>query len=84
MVKIRLIRMGRKKVPFYRVAAIESAKVKKVIEYLGNYNPLTKEVELKEEGIIKRLLNGAQPTRTVKTLLEKNGVWAKFEEAKKA
>lgn len=84
MVKIRLIRMGRKKVPFYRVAAIESSKVKNVIEYLGNYNPLTKEVELKEEGIIKRLLTGAQPTRTVKALLEKNGVWSKFEEAKKA
>ncbi|MGM0507776.1 MAG: 30S ribosomal protein S16 [Fusobacteriota bacterium] len=84
MVKIRLVRFGRKKVPFFRLAAMEKRKAKKVIEYLGNYNPITKEIKLEEEGIIKFLLNGAQPTRTVKSLLQKNGVWEKFEEAKKA
>ena len=39
--------------------------------------------KLKEEEIVKFLLNGAQPTRTVKSILVKAGVWAKFEEAKK-
>ena len=36
-----------------------------------------------EEEIIKFLSNGAQPTRTVKSILVKAGVWAKFEEAKR-
>ena len=40
-------------------------------------------VVLKEEEIIKFLQNGAQPTRTVKSILVKAGVWAKFEESKK-
>jgi small subunit ribosomal protein S16 len=56
----------------------------KAVAYLGNYYPLEdSKVSLKEEEIIKHLLNGAQPTRTVKSLLTKAGVWAKFEEAKK-
>jgi small subunit ribosomal protein S16 len=54
------------------------------IAYLGNYFPLEdSRVVLKEEEIIKFLSNGAQPTRTVKSILVKAGVWAKFEEAKR-
>ena len=33
--------------------------------------------------ILNFLKNGAQPTRTVKSILVKAGVWAKFEESKK-
>lgn len=89
MVKLRLTRLGRKKIPFYRVAAMEtlSRRDGKAIAYLGTYNPISQEENntvLNEEEILKFLLNGAQPTRTVKSILNKAGIWAKFEEAKKA
>lgn len=86
MLKLRLTRMGSKKRPTYRVAAMEALSKRdgKAVAYLGNYYPLEDgKVTLKEEEIVKFLLNGAQPTRTVKSLLDKAGVWKKFEEAKK-
>ncbi len=58
----------------------------KAVAYLGTYNPLAEEgnqVVLKEEEILKFLSNGAQPTETVKSILTKAGVWAKFQETKK-
>lgn len=86
MLKLRLTRLGAKKNPVYRVVAMENltAREGKVVAFLGNYYPLQdSKVELKEEEIVKFLSNGAQPTRTVKSLLVKAGVWAKFEELKK-
>ena len=86
MVKLRLTRLGRKKAPIYRIAAMEalSRRDGKAIAYLGNYYPLeNSKVELKEEEILTLLGNGAQPTRTVKSILDKAGVWAKFEASKK-
>ena len=87
MVKLRLTRLGRKRVPFYRIAAMEalSRRDGKAIAYLGTYNPLVSEnqVKLNEEEVLRFLSNGAQPTETVKSLLVKAGVWAKFEETKK-
>ena len=54
------------------------------VAYLGNYFPLEdSKVVLKEEEILNFLANGAQPTRTVKSILVKAGVWAKFEESKR-
>ena len=88
MLKLRLTRLGRKKVPFYRIAAMEalSRRDGKAVAYLGTFNPLAeeeKQVVLKEEEILKYLSNGAQPTETVKSILTKAGVWAKFQETKK-
>lgn len=86
MLKLRLTRMGSKKRPVYRIAAMEalSRRDGKAVAYLGNYYPLEEgKVTLKEEEIVKFLMNGAQPTRTVKSLLDKAGVWAKFEATKK-
>ncbi|MGL4308439.1 MAG: 30S ribosomal protein S16 [Cetobacterium sp.] len=86
MLKLRLTRMGSKKRPVYRLAAMEALSKRdgKAVAYLGNYYPLEdSKVVLKEEEIVKFLMNGAQPTRTVKSLLDKAGVWAKFEEAKR-
>ena len=86
MLKLRLTRMGSKKRPVYRIAAMEalSRRDGKAVAYLGNYYPLEEgKVTLKEEEIVKFLMNGAQPTRTVKSLLDKAGVWAKFKAAKK-
>ena len=88
MLKLRLTRLGRKKVPFYRIAAMEALTQRdgKAIAYLGTYNPLVeedKQVVLKEEEILRFLSNGAQPTETVKSILTKAGVWEKFQATKK-
>ena len=88
MLKLRLTRLGRKKVPFYRIAAMEALTRRdgKAVAYLGTYNPLAeegKQIVLKEEEILKYLSYGAQPTETVKSILTKAGVWAKFQETKK-
>lgn len=86
MLKLRLTRLGDKKRPSYRLVVMEALSKRdgKAIAYLGNYFPLEdSKVTLKEEEILKFLSNGAQPTRTVKSILEKAGIWAKFEESKK-
>ena len=88
MLKLRLTRLGRKKVPFYRIAAMEalSRRDGKAVAYLGTFNPLAeeeKQVVLKEEEILKYLSYGAQPTETVKSILTKAGIWAKFQATKK-
>ena len=88
MLKLRLTRLGRKKVPFYRIAAMEalSRRVGKAVAYLGTFNPLAeegKQVVLKEEEILRYLSNGAQPTETVKSILTKAGIWKKFQKTKK-
>ena len=88
MLKLRLTRLGRKKVPFYRIAAMEalSRRDGKAVAYLGTFNPLAeegKQVVLKEEEISRYLSNGAQPAETVKSILTKAGIWEKFQETKK-
>ena len=87
-VKIRLTRMGEKKNPFYRIVAADSRFPRdgRFIEILGNYDPTKKDapVNIDEEKVIDWMFKGAQLTDTVRSLLSKNGVMAKFEEAKKA
>ena len=88
MLKLRLTRLGRKKVPFYRIAAMEalSRRDGKAVAYSGTFSPIAeegKQVVLKEEEILKYLSNGAQPTETVKSILTKAGIWEKFQETKK-
>lgn len=64
--KIRLMRIGAKKRPFYRVVAVDERKKRtgEYIELLGTYNPLTdpKEVNLKKDRINYWLKSGAQPS----------------------
>ena len=88
MVKLRLTRLGRRKKPVYRIAAMEvlSQRDGKAIAYLGTYNPLVeegKQIDIKEEEVLRFLQNGAQPTRTVKSILTKEGIWEKFQATKK-
>jgi small subunit ribosomal protein S16 len=86
MLKLRLTRLGSTKRPSYRIVAMEalSRRDGKAVAYLGNYFPLEdSRVILKEEEILKFLMNGAQPTRTVKAIFDKAGITAKFEAAKK-
>lgn len=63
-VKIRLMRIGAKKRPFYRVVAVDERKKRTggYLELLGTYNPLTepKEINLKQDRIDDWLKKGAQ------------------------
>ena len=85
-VKLRLKRMGAKQKPFYRIVAADSRSPRdgRFIETVGTYNPIVKEnnVTVDEEKAIKWLNNGAQPTDTVKSLLSRAGVWAKYKNNK--
>jgi small subunit ribosomal protein S16 len=73
MIKLRLKRYGKKREASYRIVAALSTSRRdgRPLEELGFYNPRTDEVRLKEEAIIKRLQEGAQPTETVRRLLKK-------------
>ncbi len=80
--KIRLRRMGAKKNPFYRivVADARSPRDGRFIEEIGYYDPGTDPASIKidEEKALKWLADGAKPTDTAKSLLQKQGIWAKF------
>lgn len=84
--KIRLMRMGRKKRPFYRIVVADSRTRRDgaFIEIIGTYNPLPNEAELKidEEKALKWLSVGAIPTDTAKSLMSKLGIIKKFAENK--
>lgn len=77
-VKIRLRRMGKKKQPIYKVVAADARSPRdgKFLEALGIYNPLVNphSIELKEDRINYWLDNGAQPTNSVRSLLNQKGI----------
>jgi len=79
--------MGAKKRPFYRivVADARSPRDGKFIEEIGYYDPTTNPatVKIDEEKALKWLSDGAKPSDTVKSLLQKQGVIAKFAESRK-
>lgn len=84
MVRLRSQRYGSKKSPFYRIVATDSRNPRdgRFIEVVGTYGPLTNPatVKLDEEKVMKWLSLGAKPTDTVKSLLSKEGLLAKFLE----
>ena len=85
-VKLRLKRMGAKQKPFYRIVAADSRFPRdgRFIETIGTYNPIkNNEVTINEELALKWLNNGAIPTETVRSILSKKGIMAKYAEAKK-
>ena len=77
-VKIRLKRMGMKKMPFYRVVVADERAPRdgRFIEEVGYYDPMTEPATIKidAEKAQTWLKNGAQPTDTARTLLKKSGV----------
>jgi small subunit ribosomal protein S16 len=78
MVKIRLQRFGAHKAPKYRIVAADSRSPRdgKFIEIVGTYNPLTDPatVTVDAEKVQAWLAKGAQPTVTVKNILEANNI----------
>ena len=83
-VKIRLARGGAKKKPFYQVVVADERCPRdgRFIENLGQYDPKVDPpmISLKEERTLEWLQKGAQPTDTVRQLLRRQGLWAKFKQ----
>ncbi len=87
MVKLRLRRMGKKKQPVYKIVAADSraARTGKFLEAFGRYNPRTDPmlIEVKEDRLYLWLKRGAQPSDTVRSLLQRKGLWLKWGLMKK-
>lgn len=85
-VKLRLQRFGSHKNPYYRVVASDSTSPRdgRFIDIVGTYNPVANPalISLDEAKIMTWLENGAKPTDTVKNILSKNGIIAKFSAKK--
>lgn len=78
MVKIRLMRMGMKKKPFYRVVVADErvAQHGNFIEQIGTYDPNQEPAAVNIDADLakKWLKNGAVPTATVERLLKNAGI----------
>ncbi len=87
MVKLRLRRVGKKKQPIYKIVVADSrtARTGKFIESLGQYNPLVNPILLtiNEQRLYAWLKRGAQPTDTMRSLLQRKGLWLKWGLMKK-
>ena len=79
-VKIRLKRFGTKKRPYYRIVVMDSRAPRdgRTLEEVGLYHPIEtedKQVVLKEDRIKEWISKGAQPTATVKKLLNRREIF---------
>jgi small subunit ribosomal protein S16 len=75
LVKIRLLRAGAKKRPFYRVIAIDERCKRdgRALEFLGTYDPLADPpaIRVRRDEIERWVSNGAQLTDSVRALLRR-------------
>lgn len=82
MVKIRLMRVGKRKQPSYRVVVADSRSPRdgRIIESIGHYGPRQDPsvVSIDSDRAIFWLERGAQPSNTVRKLLEISGAWSAF------
>jgi small subunit ribosomal protein S16 len=82
-VKIRLMRVGKKKQPTYRVVVADgrSPRDGRFIEIIGQYAPRQDPsyCEINADAALAWLRKGAQPTEQVQKLLIEQGVWAEYE-----
>lgn len=77
MTKIRLQRIGRRNLPYYRVVVTDShngPKSGRFIEILGSYNPKEGKVEINKERAEYWLSQGSQTSGTVHNFLVDQGV----------
>lgn len=80
--RIRLTRKGRKRNPIYRVAVADSRAPRdgKFLDLVGFYDPNQNPaiIRFEADAVIDWLEKGAQPSDTVKSLLKREGIWAKY------
>ncbi|HEV8338114.1 MAG TPA: 30S ribosomal protein S16 [bacterium] len=86
-VKIRLMRLGARGQPFYRLVVADSRSPRsgRYIEAIGYYNPTTEPSTIKvdEAKALGWLRKGARPSDAARVLLTRSGVLAKWETRKK-
>ena len=89
-VKLRLMRMGKKKQPTYRVVVADSRSPRdgRFIEIVGTYAPRGRSaaqpeaiVDIDNDKVLKWLRQGATPTERVEKLLRASGAWDAFRPA---
>ena len=82
-VKIRLKRLGKVRVPQYRIVIVDSRKKRdgRVIEEIGKYHPKEEPslIDVTSERAQYWLGVGAQPSEAVEALLKVTGDWQKFK-----
>ena len=82
-VRLRLRRVGKKKMPMYQIVAADSraARNGRFIEVVGRYEPQREPlvIQTKETRVFHWLKNGARPTDTVRSLFQRNGLWLKWD-----
>ena len=82
-VKIRLKRLGKVRVPQYRIVVVDSRKKRdgRVIEEIGKYHPKEEPsfIEVDSDRAQYWLGVGAQPTEAVEAILKITGDWQKFK-----
>jgi small subunit ribosomal protein S16 len=74
MLKLRLKRIGRKRLPSYRLVIMENTcrRDGRPVEEVGYYDPISKNYKFDQEKIKKWVTYGVKPTETVLNLLKKN------------
>ncbi len=82
-VRLRLMRMGKRKQPTYRVVAADKRKARngRFIEVIGFYDPRRDPsvIEIENEKALRWLSEGAQPSERVEKLLKISGAWDEFK-----
>ncbi len=82
MVKIRLMRVGKKKQPSFRVVVADSRSPRdgRIIEAIGQYHPRQEPsvVEIDNERALYWLREGAQASDSVRQILRISGAWSEF------
>ena len=85
-VKIRLMRMGKKKQPTYRVVVADARSPRdgRFVEIIGKYGPREDPplVEIDNDRAVDWLRKGAQPTSQVQRLLTMSGAWERHQSEK--
>ncbi|MFQ5861323.1 MAG: 30S ribosomal protein S16 [Dehalococcoidia bacterium] len=83
MLRIRLMRVGKKGRPFYRIVVADSrtARSSAFVDRLGQYDPMVDPpaVTLDEEKALLWLQRGAQPSEPVQRILRWKGILEKVE-----
>lgn len=83
MLKIRLKRLGTSKRPYYRMVVQDSREPRdgKTLDQVGIYHPIAaedKQISFDSEKVKSWILKGAQPSATVKQLLNKKDFTLSF------
>ncbi|HEX5723444.1 MAG TPA: 30S ribosomal protein S16 [Acidimicrobiia bacterium] len=84
-VKMRLIRIGKTRQPVYRVVVMDgrSPRDGRYLDQIGRYDPRQEPslVEIDNDKAVAWMQKGAQPTDTVKKLLEISGAMSRYKVA---